>query len=177
MQSSRRRFLASAAGLGLTGSLAAQAAEAAAGDRAEKTFTLRPVGVVEKKKPVVRVRIFEEYREALLGLDGWSHVHVFYWFDRNDTPGNRRTLRVHPQGNRDHPLTGVFACRAPFRPNLIALSVCRIAAIDGLYVNLDDIDAFDGTPVLDLKPLTPPDAPEADKIRVPDWARNSRPRE
>jgi tRNA-Thr(GGU) m(6)t(6)A37 methyltransferase TsaA len=177
MQSSRRRFLAGAAGLGLTGSWAAQAAEAAAGDRAEKTFTLRPVGVVEKKKPVVRVRIFDEYREALLGLDGWSHVHVFYWFDRNDTPGNRRTLRVHPQGNRDNPLTGVFACRAPFRPNLIALSVCRIASIDGLFVNLDDIDAFDGTPVLDLKPLTPPDAPEADKIRVPDWARNSRPRE
>jgi tRNA-Thr(GGU) m(6)t(6)A37 methyltransferase TsaA len=144
---------------------------------AAQTFTLRPVGVVEKKKPVVRVRIFDEYRDALLGLEGWSHVHVFYWFDRNDTPGNRRTLRVHPQGNRDHPLTGVFACRAPFRPNLIALSVCRIASVDGLYVNLDDIDAFDGTPVLDLKPLIPPDAPAEDKIRVPEWARNARPRE
>lgn len=177
MQSSRRKFLTSAAGLGLAASWTAQAAEAAAGEAAEKTFTLRPVGVVENKKPVIRVRIFEQYREALLGLEGWSHVHVVYWFDRNDTPGNRRTLRVHPQGNRDNPLTGVFACRAPFRPNLIALSVCRIVSVEGNLVNLEGIDAFDGTPVLDLKPLIPPDAPEADKIRVPDWARGSRSRE
>jgi len=136
----------------------------------EKPFTLLPIGRVEVKGDAAAVRIFDAYAEGLLGLDQWSHVQVFYWFDKNDTPEHRRMLRVHPRGNRENPLTGVFACRSPFRPNLIALTVCRITAVEGSVVRLDKIDAFDGTPVLDLKPFTPADAP-TQGVRVPDWAR------
>ena len=120
-----------------------------------ETFTLRPVGKIEKKDGHAAVVIAPEFSDALLGLDRYSHVWVFYWFDRNDTPEKRAVLRVHPRGNRENPLTGVFACRSPFRPNLIALSLCKIRSVKGNRVEIESIDAFDGTPVLDLKPYIP----------------------
>ena len=167
--------LLAAAGCSSGGSAAARAPEAAAtggaqAGRDEKSFNVVPIGRVEVKGDAAGIRIFEAYADGLLGLDQWSHVQVFYWFDKNDTPENRRVLRVNPRGNRENPLTGVFACRSPMRPNLIALTVCRIVAVEGSVVRLDKIDAFDGTPVLDLKPFTPADAPTAG-VRVPDWAR------
>jgi tRNA-Thr(GGU) m(6)t(6)A37 methyltransferase TsaA len=134
------------------------------------SYQLFPIGRVEKKGGTVRLRIFDEYADGLLGLDGWSHVNVFYWFDQNDTPPQRRVLRVHPQGDQRNPLTGVFACRAPVRPNLIALSVCKIVSVEGNIVNVDSLDAFDATPVIDLKPFIPPDAPMRD-VRVPGWVK------
>lgn len=134
------------------------------------TITMRPIGRVEVKDGKAAIRLDAAYADGLLGLDQWSHVQVLYWFDKNDTPEHRRVLRVHPRGNRENPLTGVFACRSPSRPNLLALTVCKIVAVEGNVVRLDKIDAFDGTPVLDLKPFTPADAP-SEGVRVPDWAR------
>ena len=81
----------------------------------------------------------------------------------------RSILRVHPRRNQENPLTGVFATRAPVRPNLIALSLCRVRAVNGTTLEIDEIDAFDGTPVIDLKPYTPgPD--RAENVKVPAWA-------
>ena len=134
-----------------------------------QVFRMEPIGSVEKSQAGTCIRVDARYVDGLLGLDGWSHVNVFYWFDKNDLPQRRAVLQVHPRGNPDNPLTGVFACRAPVRPNLIALSACRILSVEGDRVVVDDIDAFDGTPVLDLKPLIPPDVGFRD-LRVPDWA-------
>ncbi len=139
----------------------------------ERIFEMRPVGTIEKTEESTCIRIREEYADALLGLDGWSHVNVLYWFDRNDEPRRRRILRVHPRGKQENPLTGVFACRAPVRPNLIALSVCRILGVEGSVVTIDEIDAFDGTPVVDLKPFTPSDL-KAEDVRVPEWTGRAR---
>ena len=113
------------------------AAEAADDDKQKTTFKLYPIGKVEKEGQSVRLRIFDEHVDGLLGLDGWSHVNVFYWFDKNDTPMNRGILRVHPRGDKQNPLTGVFACRAPVRPNLIALSVCKVVSVQGGLVQVD----------------------------------------
>jgi tRNA (Thr-GGU) A37 N-methylase len=72
---------------------------------------------------------------------------------RRTTIKRRRSiLQVHPRGDSENPLGGVFATRAPFRPNLIALSRCRVLAVDGNVILIDDIDAFPDTPVLDIKP-------------------------
>ncbi|MCX7885810.1 MAG: TrmO family methyltransferase, partial [Verrucomicrobiae bacterium] len=96
-------------------------------------------------------------------------VQVFWWFDKNDTPQHRATLQVHPRGDKKNPPTGVFACRAPVRPNLIALSLCKIVSVKTNVVEVDKIDAFEGTPVLDLKPYAPgQDA--ASGVKVPPWA-------
>ncbi len=133
-------------------------------------FQLRPVGKVEKKGKATALRIDERHVKALKGLEDWSHVWVFYWFDKNDTPTKRGVSQVHPRGNRKNPLTGVFACRAPVRPNLIALSLCKIVSIEGGVVQIDRIDAFDNTPILDLKPYYPAiDRPRQADVRLPDW--------
>lgn len=141
----------------------------AAEEKATPTFQLRPIGMVEKKDGKTLLRIEAKVAPALLGLDGYSHVWVFYWFDRNDTPQRRSVLQVHPRGNRRNPLTGVFATRSPVRPNLIALSLCKIRSVKGAVVELEGIDAFDKTPILDLKPYIPRiDQPKGD-TRVPAW--------
>jgi tRNA-Thr(GGU) m(6)t(6)A37 methyltransferase TsaA len=131
-------------------------------------FVMTPVGKVVKSSEGTFLKIFEPYRDALLGLDDFSYVMVFFWFDRNDTPERRTTLRVHPRRDKSKPLRGVFATRSPQRPNLIGFCVCRIKAVKDDRIEVDKIDAFDNTPIVDLKPYIPagdsfPDA------NVPSW--------
>jgi len=114
-------------------------------------FTLYPIGKVVRKDGKTMIVLDEEYQSGLSGLERHSHVTVVYWFDRNDTPEKRAILQVHPQGNKGIPLTGVFATHSPVRPNLIAISKCSIIAVEGNVIEVEEIDAFDGSPVLDLK--------------------------
>ncbi len=139
-----------------------------------KSICLTPVGVVKKQGQSARLEIYPEYASALLGIQDFSHLWVFYWFHENDTPERRRTLQVHPRRDPANPLTGVFACRAPERPNLIGFTACRIIKVEGNVVEVADLDARDGTPILDLKPYIPSgDAiPEA---VTPEWLKRSRP--
>jgi tRNA-Thr(GGU) m(6)t(6)A37 methyltransferase TsaA len=102
-------------------------------------------------------------------LDGFSHVWVLWWFDRNDTPQQRSILQVHPRANRENPLTGVFATRAPVRPNLLGMTLCRILSVTNNVVEVDGIDAFDSTPILDLKPYTTGNDRPRDPLVFPDW--------
>ena len=95
------------------------------------------------------------YLPALLGLEQYSHVWVLYWFHENDNPRDRAILQVHPCRNPGNPLTGVFAARAPVRPNLIGLSASRLLGVEGHRVVLEGLDAREGTPVLDIKPYLP----------------------
>lgn len=144
-----------------------------AGGQRGAVFHMGPIGRVEIGETSKTIRVFREYEPGLKGLEEFSHVVVLYWLDRNDAPEKRRILQVNPRGNKDNPLTGVFACRSPFRPNLIALSTCRILSIKDGCVNVDAIDAFDGTPILDIKPYIPAlDA--AERIRLPEWVTRSR---
>ena len=136
----------------------------------EKTFLLKQIGTVEVKDGKTLIVLEKKYQPGLLGLDQFSHVFVFWWFDRNDNPRKRSILQVHPRGNPDNPLQGVFATRAPVRPNLIGLTLCKIVSVHDNVVEVEKIDAFPGTPVLDLKPFTPGnDLPW--NVRVPNWAR------
>jgi tRNA-Thr(GGU) m(6)t(6)A37 methyltransferase TsaA len=113
------------------------------------------VGRVVKESGKTVIEIFPKYRDAALGLEGFSHVIVLYWFDRNDTPKKRSILRVHPRGNPKNPLRGVFATRSPARPNLIGLSLCKIISIDDAGIVVNGIDAFHNSPVIDIKPHIP----------------------
>lgn len=161
----RTRTLGIAAALG--GLLAA---EGLSGNRQEEPmFKIFPIGTVEREGGRSFLVVHDKYAKGLAGLDGFSHVQVLYWFDQNDTPQKRAILQVHPRGQAQNPLTGVFACRAPVRPNLIGLSTCRILGVEGNRVRIDEIDAFDHTPLVDLKPFIPADAP-AQGVRVPAWA-------
>jgi len=133
-----------------------------------ETFHLYPIGVVKKTDTAVSIEIYDDYTDGLLGLDGFSHIAVFYWFDQNDTAEKRRVLQVHPRKDSRNPLTGVFATHSPQRPNLIGLTVCKIRSIHSGSIEIEDIDAFDGTPVIDLKCYIPGSVGEKD-VRLPDW--------
>ncbi|MBI4878808.1 MAG: tRNA (N6-threonylcarbamoyladenosine(37)-N6)-methyltransferase TrmO [Planctomycetes bacterium] len=138
----------------------------------ERVFSVHPIGkVVKGKSGPVRLEIDERYADGLLGLAEWSHVQVIYWFDQNDTPEQRAVLQVRPRGDASAPMTGVFACRSPVRPNLLALSTCRILSVEGRVVTVEDIDAFDSTPILDLKPYSPGPDGASGEVRTPEWAR------
>jgi tRNA (adenine37-N6)-methyltransferase len=135
-------------------------------------YSVQPIGRVAKSAAKATLEILPQFQDALLGLNGYSHVLVFYWFDRNDSPEKRAILRVHPRNNMANPLTGVFATRSPIRPNLIGLSVCRIKSINNSSITVDDIDALDGSPIIDLKPYIP----ASDSIpgaSVPEWVKQN----
>ena len=138
------------------------------------TFQLYPVGKVRKEGESARLEIDEKYQDALLGIDRFSHMIVLCWFHQNDSPEGRDRLRVHPRGDRSNPLSGVFATRSPQRPNLIALYTCQLVSVKGSIIHVDEIDALDETPILDIKPYIPRlDAfPEA---TVPPWVKKITP--
>jgi tRNA-Thr(GGU) m(6)t(6)A37 methyltransferase TsaA len=138
-----------------------------------KHLTMQPIGYIRKPEDRALILLDERYQPGLLGLEGFSHVYVLWWFDRNDTPEKRQILQVHPMGNPENPLTGVFATRSPMRPNLIALTLCKVISVKDNLVEVEKIDAFDGTPVLDVKPFLPgyDSAPDA---TVPDWVERAR---
>lgn len=138
----------------------------------EQAFQLFPVGRIHKTERLTEIEIYKDFEDALLGLDAFSHIMVFYWLHENDSPEKRRILQVHPRKNPKNPLTGVFGTHSPVRPNPMALSVCRVEAISGGRIRIDDIDAFDGSPVIDLKSYTPPKEP-LQGFKVPSWVHAS----
>jgi tRNA-Thr(GGU) m(6)t(6)A37 methyltransferase TsaA len=155
--------------LGIAAALGVTGPRAVVEEEQETPFNIYPIGYVRKIGEKTVVEIEERYRDALLGLEGFSHVYVIWWFHKNDSPEKRRILRVRPRGNPDNPLTGVFATRAPVRPNPIALTICKITTVEGRRIYVESIDAFEGTPVVDLKPYVPVDS--IAEIRVPQWAK------
>lgn len=134
----------------------------------DAVLRIHPIGAVRLTESGARIEIFPPYRAGLLGLEGFSHIDVLYWFHENDTPECRRTLQVHPRNDPANPLTGVFATHSPKRPNLIGLTRCRITAIDPEGIAVEAIDARDGSPVIDIKCAIPSDDPPG-AMRVPDW--------
>jgi len=139
----------------------------------QAAYNIYPIGIVHNKDDDVRIEIYPQYEQALLGIEQFSHILVLYWFDENDTPEGRSILQVHPCGNPKNPLTGVFATHSPRRPNLIALSKCRIVAIEGSSITVDRIDAYDGSPVIDIKSYFPDEENNSD-YRFPEWDRNKK---
>jgi tRNA-Thr(GGU) m(6)t(6)A37 methyltransferase TsaA len=121
----------------------------------DTSFQLKPIGTVVENRGRTFLEIKPELADAIDGLKVGRSIWVLWWFDRNDTPERRSVLKVHPRGNPANPLRGVFATRSPVRPNLIALTLCRIIGIEGSRIEVESIDAFPGTPVLDIKPYVP----------------------
>jgi tRNA (adenine37-N6)-methyltransferase len=95
------------------------------------------------------VEVFEEYRAGLKDLDGFSHIVLLYLFHRS--PGF--SLQVVPY--LDTEMRGVFATRAPRRPNAIGLSVVQLDMIKDGTLQIQNVDILDGTPLLDIKPYVP----------------------
>jgi tRNA-Thr(GGU) m(6)t(6)A37 methyltransferase TsaA len=124
---------------------------------------LRPVGWVESPltdlasapkqgdegAPEATIVVEPEFAPALDGIAVGDAVLVLTWLDRAD----REVLTVHPRGDTSRPETGVFATRSPHRPNPIGLHRVRVLVIEADRLRVAGLEALDGTPVLDLKPV------------------------
>ena len=106
--------------------------------------------------------------EALAGLDAFSHAEILFLFDRVG-PDAIETGARHPRGRSDWPKVGIFAQRGKNRPNRIGVSVCRILGVEGLELEVEGLDAIDGTPVLDIKPVMNGFLPRGEVVE-PAWA-------
>ena len=106
--------------------------------------------------------------DAAAGLDAFSPIEVIFHFDRA-AAAEVNTGARHPRGRRDWPLGGILAQRGKDRPNRIGVTVCRILSVDGLSLRVRGLDAIDGTPVLDIKPVMKGFLPRGE-IKEPQWA-------
>ncbi len=121
---------------------------------------------VKDKSRISQIILRDELVEALKGVDGFSHLFVLFWLSQVSSQ-QRKMLKVHPRGRMDLPLVGVFASRTNLRPNPIGLTLVELLKVDGNTLTVRGLDAFDGTPILDIKPFDSWDT--AEKARVPDW--------
>ncbi len=104
------------------------------------------------------------FLNLLDGLEGFSHIIVL--FQMHQVSGEV-PVKVHPQGREDLPLVGLFATRAPHRPNSVGVSVVKLLERNENGLGVKGLDAIDGTPILDIKPYLPKDVvPDA---QCPEW--------
>jgi tRNA-Thr(GGU) m(6)t(6)A37 methyltransferase TsaA len=101
-----------------------------------------------------RIEVFAQFKDALDDLDGFSHIHLIYWLHRADeiAPLISGPSRLKVVPFLDDVPRGVFATRAPVRPNPLGMSVVRLIERHGTALLVEDLDVLDGTPLLDVKP-------------------------
>lgn len=134
----------------------------------EGHFSLDAIGEVVQKNSTIQIKINKGHIDQITALKGCSHLKLVWFCNRFDNPTLRKTLICKPP--YEAPKTGVFASRAPVRPNPIALTVSAIQKLDpkrGL-IELDACDAFSGSPVLQILPYLP-SVDRIDDCRVPQW--------
>ncbi|HEX2590352.1 MAG TPA: SAM-dependent methyltransferase [Rhizomicrobium sp.] len=106
--------------------------------------------------------------DATASLGDFSHIEVVYHFDRVG-PEEINTGARRPRGRADWPLVGILAQRGKGRPNRLGVTVCKLLSVDGLTIRVQGLDAIDGTPVIDIKPVMKGFLPRGE-IREPEWA-------
>lgn len=130
---------------------------------AEIDYTLHPIGFLQSSltqregapkqgregAPDAWLTINEDAAEGLHGIAVGDDLIIISWLHQSQ----RSTLKVHPRGRLDAPLTGVFATRSPDRPNPLGLHRVKVLEVDGTRLKIGPVEAIDGTPVIDIKPV------------------------
>lgn len=129
-----------------------------------ETITLEPIGIIHspyhkkedipiqgvfKPEGVGTIEVFEKYAEGLTDVEGFSHIQIIYFFHKS----NDYKLLGKPY--LEDQFHGIFAIRSPHRPNHLGVSVVRLLERKGNLLKIGEIDVFDGTPLLDIKPYVP----------------------
>ena len=140
---------------------------------------LRPIGFVEHERTQVQddfwggaescITLTNDFTaDALLGLSDFSHVEVLFFFDKLD-PVSIVTGARRPRNNPAWPITGIFAQRGKNRPNRIGSTICQVVRVEGNRLYVAELDAIDGTPVLDIKPVMTEFLPRQN-VKQPAWS-------
>jgi tRNA-Thr(GGU) m(6)t(6)A37 methyltransferase TsaA len=160
-------------------------------------LTLRPVGIVKNsiKKPflvagpeglglregidkvreevrrlgknISTIAVDKDMTDILDGIDAYSHLLVLYWAHET-TEESRALKQVHPMGRKEIPKTGIFCTCSPARPNPVLVCVVRLIRKNGNLLDVYDLDAIDGSPVIDIKPYVKEWYPQED-VMIPRW--------
>jgi tRNA (adenine37-N6)-methyltransferase len=144
------------------------------------SYSLEPIGCVRGAreqpeddfwgKQQCRIELAPEMpADSLRGLDEFSHVEVIFLFHAAD-PAKVTAGARHPRGNPAWPSVGIFAQRAKDRPNRIGSTMCRVVRVEGRTLHVSELDAIDGTPVLDIKPVMQEFLPRQE-VRQPQWSK------
>jgi tRNA-Thr(GGU) m(6)t(6)A37 methyltransferase TsaA len=140
----------------------------------QRSLSLKSIGYVRTQAVGDEVKdrtrtseivIDRKFVEGLEDIDGFSHIFVLFWLDQVSEKDKK--LKVHPRGRRDMPVVGIFATRTNVHPNPIGLTLVELLELNGNVLVVRGLDAYDGTPVIDLKPFDSWDMIE--KAKVPDW--------
>ncbi len=129
------------------------------------SYTVEPIGVIHSEltsceaaphqgnegAPDAWLEVDATTAEGLEGLATGNEIILITWFHR----ARRDILKVHPRGDKNRPLTGVFSTRSPDRPNPLGLHRVKVLEVTGNKVKVGPIEAIDGTPVIDIKPVLP----------------------
>jgi tRNA (adenine37-N6)-methyltransferase len=147
-----------------------------------RRIVFRPIGWVYNQVPGSRYADWEdvisdivlddELAPALDGIEDYSHVVVLFHI-AGVTRKQRQILRLHPRDRQDVPVVGVFATRTQYRPNPIGLTIVRLLERQGNRLRVSGLDAYNETPVLDIKGYAP-DAPLDEDVSIPQWLRQLR---
>ncbi len=142
-----------------------------------REIKMKPIGYVRRaskeedvkdRSLISKIVIRKDLVEALEGIEDFSHVFVVFYMHKVSEK-EKQTWKVHPRGRLDLPLLGVFATRTAFRPNPIGLTLVELLERKSNTLVVRGLDAFDGTPVIDLKPADSRDM--AANVRVPQWLK------
>ena len=141
----------------------------------QEKIVLNPIGYVKTtakgdevkdKKLLSQIVLRDDLAEGLSGISDYSHLFVLFYLNQV-TDEQKKTLKVHPRGRMDMPLVGVFVARTMLRPNPIGLTLVELVKVEGNVLTVRGLDAYDGTPVLDIKTYDFWDI--AENAKVPDW--------
>ena len=135
----------------------------------KEMYNIIPIGFVAGSTHNLRLEIKQKFTPALKGLSAFSHCQVLWWLHEFADEHFRQTTQIKPP--YDGSLTGVFASRSPIRPNPLGLSVAAVLSVDETLgiVEVAGLDAYPGTPILDIKAYFP-SADRVMDVTVPDWA-------
>lgn len=145
-----------------------------------KEITLRPIGYVRSSRKqaiddnweseTFEIELSEVFTaDALEGLSTFSHLEVIFYFHLVENDKIETTAR-NPRNNMSWPKVGIFAQRGKNRPNKIGTTICNLISVNGKSIKVSGLDAIDGTPVLDIKPVFSEFLPKGE-VKQPDWSK------
>jgi len=148
--------------------------------RENATFTVSPIGTVKCAVTEMsqggwanidsEIHLDPQLTGGLQGLAGFSHILVAFFLDRAQGFDPAKQLMRKPRGREDMQAVGVFAQRTKYRPNPIGITAVQLLGIEGNIIKVHGLDALDGTPVLDIKPVMKGFLPRGE-ITEPEWAQ------
>jgi len=129
----------------------------------------RAAWMEQQRQSVSEIVVNENMEGILDGIEELSHLIVLFWGDQ--MPEEKRFItKVHPLGNPEFPLVGVFATHSPVRPNSILITVVKLLERNGNVLKVSGLDALDGSPLLDIKPYNST-YDEIEALKLPDWMK------